>query len=148
MKKSLRSRFVTRGLRYAGAAFSGSLLFAMMAFAQNGASPWENAVNVLQTAFTSTIARGLSLVAIVVAGLTFAFGEGGSKTHSRGRPLRRWHGHRRCELPVPGELTRWQVLDLCNLVTFSSPDRLDFSFLFLNVTDLKGIRAGRHFRSR
>jgi type IV secretory pathway VirB2 component (pilin) len=44
-----------------------------------GNSPWENAVNVLQTAFTSTIARGLSLVAIVVAGLTFAFGEGGSK---------------------------------------------------------------------
>jgi type IV secretion system protein TrbC len=42
-------------------------------------SPWENAVNVLQTAFTSTIARGLSLVAIVVSGLTFAFGEGGSK---------------------------------------------------------------------
>lgn len=42
-------------------------------------SPWENAVNVLETAFTSTIARGLSLVAIVVAGLTFAFGEGGSK---------------------------------------------------------------------
>jgi hypothetical protein len=30
-------------------------------------------------AFTSTIARGLSLVAIVVSGLTFAFGEGGSK---------------------------------------------------------------------
>jgi len=30
------------------------------------------------TAFTSTIARGLSLVAIVVSGLTFAFGEGGS----------------------------------------------------------------------
>ena len=45
----------------------------------DGNSPWENAVNVLQTAFTSTIARGLSLVAIVVAGLTFAFGEGGSK---------------------------------------------------------------------
>ena len=48
-------------------------------FAQAGNSPWENAVNVLQTAFTSTIARGLSLVAIVVSGLTFAFGEGGSK---------------------------------------------------------------------
>ena len=46
---------------------------------KRGASPWENAVNVLQQAFTSTIARGLSLVAIVVAGLTFAFGEGGSK---------------------------------------------------------------------
>jgi type IV secretory pathway VirB2 component (pilin) len=42
-------------------------------------SPWENAVNVLQTAFTGTIARGLSLVAIVVGGLMFAFGEGESK---------------------------------------------------------------------
>jgi type IV secretory pathway VirB2 component (pilin) len=56
-----------------------ALLLAAPAFAQQGASPWENAVTVLQTAFTSTIARGLSLVAIVVAGLTFAFGEGGSK---------------------------------------------------------------------
>ena len=42
-------------------------------------SPWENAVTVLQNAFTSTIARGLSLVAIVVGGLMFAFGEGESK---------------------------------------------------------------------
>jgi type IV secretory pathway VirB2 component (pilin) len=56
-----------------------SLLLATPVFAQTGTSPWENAVNVLQQAFTSTIARGLSLVAIVVAGLTFAFGEGGSK---------------------------------------------------------------------
>ena len=54
------------------------LFLAAPAFAQ-GSSPWENAVSVLQQAFTSTIARGLSLVAIVVAGLTFAFGEGGSK---------------------------------------------------------------------
>jgi len=56
-----------------------SLFLASPVFAQAGGSPWENAVNVLMTAFTSTIARGLSLVAIVVAGLTFAFGEGGSK---------------------------------------------------------------------
>jgi type IV secretory pathway VirB2 component (pilin) len=56
-----------------------TLLVAAPAFAQTGTSPWENAVGVLQTAFTSTIARGLSLVAIVVSGLTFAFGEGGSK---------------------------------------------------------------------
>jgi len=54
------------------------LALAAPAFAQAN-SPWENAVNVLQQAFTSTIARGLSLVAIVVSGLTFAFGEGGSK---------------------------------------------------------------------
>ena len=50
-----------------------TLFLAAPAFAQTGTSPWENAVSVLQTAFTSTIARGLSLVAIVVAGLTFAF---------------------------------------------------------------------------
>lgn len=57
-----------------------ALFLAASAFAQTtGNSPWENAVNVLQQAFTSTIARGLSLVAIVVSGLTFAFGEGGSK---------------------------------------------------------------------
>jgi hypothetical protein len=41
---------------------------ASAAFAQvSGQSPWENAV-VLQQAFTSTIARGLCLVAIIVAG--------------------------------------------------------------------------------
>ena len=61
------------------AVIAVGLLLAAPAFAQQGNSPWENAVNVLETAFTSTIARGLSLVAIVVAGLTFAFGEGGSK---------------------------------------------------------------------
>jgi type IV secretory pathway VirB2 component (pilin) len=55
------------------------LLLAGPVLAQTTNSPWENAVNVLETAFTSTIARGLSLVAIVVSGLTFAFGEGGSK---------------------------------------------------------------------
>ena len=66
----LSSSLVTIGL---------TLLVAAPAFAQTGTSPWENAVSVLQTAFTSTIARGLSLVAIVVSGLTFAFGEGGSK---------------------------------------------------------------------
>ncbi|MBZ5677068.1 MAG: TrbC/VirB2 family protein [Acidobacteriia bacterium] len=44
-----------------------------------GNSPWENAVNVLQLAFTGPIARGLALVSIVIGGLMFAFDEGGSK---------------------------------------------------------------------
>jgi type IV secretion system protein TrbC len=53
---------------------------SLSAFAQStGASPWENAVNVLKTSFTGPIATGLSLVAIVVGGLTFAYGEGHSK---------------------------------------------------------------------
>jgi type IV secretory pathway VirB2 component (pilin) len=58
---------------------TAALILAAPVLAQAGTSPWENAVGVLQQAFTSTIARGLSLVAIVVSGLTFAFGEGGSK---------------------------------------------------------------------
>lgn len=62
-----------------GAAFGLVLLTIALPVLAQANSPWENAVNVLQQAFTSTIARGLSLVAIVVSGLTFAFGEGGSK---------------------------------------------------------------------
>jgi type IV secretory pathway VirB2 component (pilin) len=80
MKKVFRSKSVSRWLRSASGTSCSSLILASVASAQvAGQSPWENAVSVLQQAFTSTIARGLSLVAIVVAGLTFAFGEGGSK---------------------------------------------------------------------
>jgi type IV secretion system protein TrbC len=55
-----------------------SLLRAPSLFAQ-AASPWENAVNLLETSFTGPLARGLSLIAIVIGGLMFAFGEGQSK---------------------------------------------------------------------
>src|SRR5260370_35115644 len=59
---------------------SAALALAGNAFAQaGGASPWANAVNVLQTAFTGPIAKGLALVAIVVGGLPLAFGEVGGK---------------------------------------------------------------------
>ncbi len=55
-------------------------LTALPVYAQAaGNDPWDNAVNVLKTAFTGTIATGLSLVAIVVGGLMFAYGEGQSK---------------------------------------------------------------------
>ena len=58
--------------------------FALLAVAVTApiyaqASLWENAVDVLRTSFTGPIARGLSLVAIVVGGLMFAFGERQSK---------------------------------------------------------------------
>ena len=55
------------------------LLATRPVHAQTGTDPWENAVNVLKTSFTGTIATGLSLVAIVVGGLMFAYGEGQSK---------------------------------------------------------------------
>jgi len=44
-----------------------------------GTSPWVNVVDELQTQMTGPIARGLSLIAVVIGGLMFAFGEGGSK---------------------------------------------------------------------
>lgn len=78
MKRSLQRLLVPSWQRNLVVLVGLTLVMAGPALAQAN-SPWENAVNVLETAFTSTIARGLSLVAIVVSGLTFAFGEGGSK---------------------------------------------------------------------
>jgi len=66
-------------IRCGSVALGAMLVLASSALAQTGTSPWENAVNVLQQAFTGPIAKGLALIAIVVGGLTFAFGEGGSK---------------------------------------------------------------------
>src|SRR6188768_1683937 len=60
-------------------AATAVVLVPASSYAQTGGSPWENAVTVLMTSFTGPIARGLSLVSIVVGGVTFAFGEGGSK---------------------------------------------------------------------
>ena len=62
----------------------GALLVSILALSAGelmaqGTSPWLQAIDVLQQAFTGPIARGLSLIAIVVGGLMFAFGEGGSK---------------------------------------------------------------------
>ena len=62
-----------------GAASIALLLLVPGALHAQGTSPWVDAVNELQTQFTGPIARGLSLIAIVVGGLMFAFGEGGSK---------------------------------------------------------------------
>ena len=70
------ARRLTRLLPLAGVLASIVLLPIA---AQAAGSPWENAVDVLQRAFTGPIARGLSLVSIVWGGLMFAFAEGDSK---------------------------------------------------------------------
>ncbi len=74
LTKPLRRRRWWRPLLWALGAI---LVLPASSYAQ--ASPWENAVNVLMVSFTGPIARGLSLVSIVIGGVTFAFGEGGSK---------------------------------------------------------------------
>ncbi len=47
-------------------------------------SPWERAASRLELSFTGPIARSLALVAIVIGGLTFMFGEGGAKRQLSG----------------------------------------------------------------
>ena len=69
-----RSRMV-----WSPAAAIALTLVGPVSLLAQGVSPWLDAVDVLSTAFTGPIARGLSLIAIVVGGLMFAFGEGGSK---------------------------------------------------------------------
>ena len=47
-------------------------------------SPWERAANNLALTFTGPLARSLALVAIVIGGLLFMFGEGGAKRQISG----------------------------------------------------------------
>ena len=51
-------------------------------FAQQ--SPWERAALNLEATFTGPLARSLALVAVVVGGLMFMFGEGGAKRQISG----------------------------------------------------------------
>jgi type IV secretory pathway VirB2 component (pilin) len=55
------------------------LIGFLVAFPLLAQSPWESTATKLATAFTGPIARGLSLVAIVVGGLSLAFSEGGGR---------------------------------------------------------------------
>jgi len=47
-------------------------------------SPWERAANNLALTFTGPLARSLALVAIVIGGLLFMFGESGAKRQISG----------------------------------------------------------------
>lgn len=58
------------------------LLWPSIAFAQG--SPWERAASNLAFTFTGPLARSLALVAIVIGGLMFMFGEGGAKRQISG----------------------------------------------------------------
>jgi type IV secretory pathway VirB2 component (pilin) len=52
-----------------------------IAFAQ---SPWERAASNLEATFTGPLARSLALVAIVIGGLLFMYGEAGAKRQISG----------------------------------------------------------------
>ena len=74
-------RRVRAGLINVGTALAMLLAFPALAFAQ---SPWERAAANLEATFTGPLARSLALVAIVIGGLMFMFGEGGAKRQISG----------------------------------------------------------------
>ena len=61
--------------------FTALRLLPTLAFAQ---SPWERAASNLERTFTGPLARSLALVAIVLGGLMFMFGEAGAKRQISG----------------------------------------------------------------
>jgi type IV secretory pathway VirB2 component (pilin) len=62
-------------------AVAAVLLLPAVTLAQ---SPWERAASNLEQTFTGPLARSLALVAIVIGGLMFMFGEGGAKRQISG----------------------------------------------------------------
>ena len=77
----LRSRGRLQVSRIAAVLTAALLLLPTAALAQ---SPWERAASNLETTFTGPLARSLALVAIVIGGLMFMFGEGGAKRQISG----------------------------------------------------------------
>ncbi len=73
-RTAVRCRALVRGLLAA-------MLVSTTTFAQ---SPWERAAANLEATFTGPLARSLALVAIVIGGLMFMFGEGGAKRQISG----------------------------------------------------------------
>ena len=83
MRRSMHFVSATRVriARCALALAASLLLLPAVALAQ---SPWERAASNLEATFTGPLARSLALVAIVIGGLMFMFGEGGAKRQISG----------------------------------------------------------------
>ena len=64
----------------------GQIALAMFLAATSASaqSPWERAANNLALTFTGPLARSLALVAIVIGGLMYMFGEAGAKRQISG----------------------------------------------------------------
>ena len=60
------------------------LVLLSSSIALHAQSPWERAALNLEATFTGPLARSLALVAIVIGGLMFMFGEGGAKRQISG----------------------------------------------------------------
>ena len=77
-----RSRYRhARSMQHVCTALAVLVLYPGLALAQ---TPWERAATNLEISFTGPLARSLALVAIVIGGLMFMFGEGGAKRQISG----------------------------------------------------------------
>ena len=81
VRRPASSDLVARTRQYVATAAALLFVFPAVALAQ---SPWERAASNLEAAFTGPLARSLALVAIVIGGLMFMFGEGGAKRQISG----------------------------------------------------------------
>jgi type IV secretory pathway VirB2 component (pilin) len=70
-----------RDLRTVYGVLIAVVLLAPALYAQ---SPWETAAANLEQTFTGPLARSLALVAIVIGGLMFMFGEAGARRNISG----------------------------------------------------------------
>jgi len=80
VRRPASSRLV-RARHYVAMAAAILVVFPAVALAQ---SPWERAASNLEATFTGPLARSLALVAIIIGGLMFMFGEGGAKRQISG----------------------------------------------------------------
>ena len=76
-----RSSVVTVFRRVSVLVLTAMLACPTFLFAQ---SPWERAASNLERTFTGPLARSLALVAIVIGGLLFMYGEAGAKRQISG----------------------------------------------------------------
>ena len=81
VRRPAASRLVARARHSVATAAALLFVFPAVALAQ---SPWERAASNLEATFTGPLARSLALVAIVIGGLMFMFGEGGAKRQISG----------------------------------------------------------------
>jgi type IV secretory pathway VirB2 component (pilin) len=76
-----RSNVTQRDRFIYGAALCAVLLFLPLAA---HASPFDSGISSIQTLFTGTIAKAAALIAIVIGGFGFAFGDPGAKKNLAG----------------------------------------------------------------
>ena len=81
VRRPASSHLVARARQHVAMAAALLFVFPAMALAQ---SPWERAASNMEATFTGPLARSLALVAIVIGGLMFMFGEGGAKRQISG----------------------------------------------------------------